>query len=103
MSNLVPADSIEKIVGIARHATDHYGRADSAEKTVYILHSQECKDSTPDLRDCPFSIALDRGIEHFWPWTGWRHVQDQAVRLEISRGYLVPDWPAVKAAKEAKS
>lgn len=96
MTDLVDPTQIEQIVGAPRHPTDHYGRAVSAEETVYILHSQECKDSTEDLRDCPFSIALDRGILHFWPWAGWRRVQDEPVRLEISRGYLVPDLTVVK-------
>lgn len=75
MSDLVDPAIIEQIVGKKRHRTRHYGRAVSREQTVYILHSQECRDSTPDLRDCPFSLALDRGIEV----EHWR--QDAAVRL----------------------
>ena len=54
MSNLVPAEDIERIVGAQRHASRHYGRAVSAEQTVYILHSQQCKDSGIDLCDCEF-------------------------------------------------
>lgn len=96
MSNLVPAGTIEEIVGTRRHRTDHYGRAVSAEQTVYILHSQQCRDTTPDLRDCPYSIALDRGIEHPLPWTGWRRVQDKPTRLSIANGYLMPDFPDYK-------
>ncbi len=92
MSDLVPGSEIERIVGIERHATEHYGRAVSAEGVVYILHSQQCKDSGVDLRECPFSVALDLGIEDAPPWTGWRRVQDQAVRLDIARGYLMPDF-----------
>ena len=63
MSELVHPDRIEEIVGAKRRATDHIARAVSAEQEVYILHSQECRDGTPDLRTCPFSIALDQGIE----------------------------------------
>lgn len=37
-----------------------------------------------------FSLALDRGIEHVLPWSRWRHVQDQPVKVEVLRGYLVP-------------
>ncbi len=40
-----PADQIEQIVGIRRHSQAHFGRAVSAERTVYILHSQRCLDS----------------------------------------------------------
>lgn len=97
MSEIVPADRIEEIVGVKRHPTDHYGRAVSDEQTVYILHSQQCKDTT-DLRDCPFSLVLDLGIKHHYPWTGWRRVQDQAVKLEIARGFLMPDFAAYKDA-----
>lgn len=97
MTDLVPADDIERIVGVKRHPTQHYGRAVSAKQTVYILHSHYCKDSGRDLRECPFSLALDRGIEHFYPWTGWRRVQDRPVRLEISRGYLMPEFAAYRA------
>lgn len=96
MAELVPADQIEGIVGVDRHATEHWGRAVSAEETVYILHSQECQDSDVDLRRCPFTLALDRGIQHYLPWSGWRHVQDRPVRLEIFQGFLVPDLLTVK-------
>jgi hypothetical protein len=99
VSQIVPAEQIETIVGVKRQATEHWGRAVSAEETVYILHSQECKDSTPDLRECPFSIALDRGIDSAFPWTGWRRVQDKATRLEIVRGYLWPDFADYKAGR----
>ena len=64
MSQLVPAEEIEGIVGVTRHATQHWGRAVSAEQTVYILHSQECLDDPEwGLQDCPYSRALDQGID----------------------------------------
>ena len=100
MSDLVDPTEIEAIVGVARHQSEHWGRASSAERTVYILHSRECRESGIDLRECPFSIALDRGIEHAFPWTGWRRVQDRPVRLEIARGYLMPDFATYRAARE---
>lgn len=107
MSNLVPPDIIEEIVGTRRHPTEHYGRAISADQHVYILHSQQCRDSTPDLRDCPYSVALDRGIEHPYPWTGWRRVQDKPTMLTISRGYLMPDFAdykdGINKAREVQS
>lgn len=88
MSNLVPAEDIERIVGVARHQTKHYGRADSAEETVYVLHSRDCKDSGIDLRDCPYSIALDRGIH----MDRWSNYQDRPMELWVSagNGRLVP-------------
>ena len=67
MSNLVPPSEIEGIVGAHRHAVSHFGRAVSSEQTVYILHSRECVDSGVDLRDCPFSVALDKGIDLVGP------------------------------------
>jgi len=85
MSDLVPADRIEAIVGAARHATDHIGRAVSYEATVYILHSQECRDSGVDLRECPYSLALDLGID----LSAW--VEDAPVRLAIVDDLLMPE------------
>ena len=88
MSDLVPADRIETIVGARRHLIDHIGRAVSAEDTVYILHSHACKDSGIDLRDCAFSLALDDGIDP----DEWE--QDVATALAITDdGRLVPCDP----------
>lgn len=92
MSDLVPADRIEEVVGAPRHRTEHIGRAVSDEQTVYILHSHECRDSGIDLRECEYSVALDLGIDHRLPWASWRRVQDRPVRLRIHYdGWLVPD------------
>lgn len=63
MTERVPADEIENIVGRKRSVKDHYARAVSAEQTVYILHSRECLATHADLRECPWSLALDRGID----------------------------------------
>ena len=63
MTDIVPADDIERIVGVPRSRYDHYGKAVSAEQRVYILHSQLCIGLYRDLRECPFSQALDLGID----------------------------------------
>ena len=87
MSEFVPADEIERIVGINRHATRHYACAVSAEQTVYILHSSLCKDSGVDLRECFFSLALDNGLDLCY----WEGVEDQPVRVTINRSRrLIP-------------
>lgn len=66
MSNLVPAEMIEKIVGFPRHPYLHYGSAKSEDGLFYILHSEECLTKNEDLRTCEFSIEMDlRGVE-FW-------------------------------------
>jgi hypothetical protein len=89
VADLVPAQDIERIVGVQRHSTEHWGRAVSAEQRVYILHSQECLDD-PDwgLQDCLFSLALDQGID----LADW--VEDVPVRLDIKsdarRDWLIP-------------
>lgn len=80
MTNLVPATDIEQIVGAVRHPTLHVARAVSAEQTVYILHSQQCLDSGRDLRQCPFSLALDNGID----LDDWSASQDIAVIVMLS-------------------
>lgn len=82
MSDLVP--NAEGVVGVPRHETDHYARAVSPEQTVYILHSRECLGIFDDLRDCPFSKALDRGINP----ERWSGFEDRAVRVRVSASTL---------------
>jgi hypothetical protein len=86
MTNLVPADDIERILGTSRHRKVHYGRAVSSEQTVYILHSKQCLDSGIDLRDCRFSTALACGIREE-PWDGF---EDMPVVLGIWNSRLIP-------------
>jgi hypothetical protein len=88
MTNLVPADQIERLVGARRHPLAHLGRAVSAEQTVYILHSHACKDSGIDLRACDYSRALDRGID---PIDWQHHHLDRVVTLQHAHGWLMPD------------
>lgn len=86
MTDLVPSDAIEQIVGVGRHDTKHWGRAISAEQTVYILHSQQCLDSGVDLRDCPYSLALDDGIDI----DDW--IQDVPVLLTLNERGDLEAW-----------
>ncbi len=90
MTDLVPTDQIERIVGARRHPHQHLGRAVSAEQTVYILHSERCRDSGIDLRDCAYSKALDNGIDPDW----WKGHEDQAVALGPYHGRLIPLTPS---------
>lgn len=85
MSELVPADEIERIVGAERHLTHHYARAVSAEKMVYVLHSFSCKNSGRDLRNCLFSRALDNGIDEY----DWSDMEDQPVRVTITKSQRI--------------
>jgi hypothetical protein len=84
VTRLVPSETIEGIVGARRHPTEHLGRAVSKEQTVYVLHSEQCRDSGTDLRECPFSLALDSGIDDGY----WEGAEDRPVRLAIT-----PGWP----------
>ena len=61
MSDLVDPAIIEAVVGTKRSKTLHYGIAMSDTGLFYILHSELCLSLHDDLRDCPFSIALDKG------------------------------------------
>lgn len=93
MSELVDSSEIEAIVGVQRHATDHYGRAVSASQTFYILHSQECRDSTNDLRECIYSQALDHGLRP----SLWRPFEDKPVQLIVVGDTLAPvRWTEVR-------
>jgi hypothetical protein len=81
MTDKVPTEDIEEIVGIKRHPTIHYGKAISDTAVFFILHSQRCFNSTPDLRKCEFSLALDNGVQ--FP------VEDETLVLGIHVEYLV--------------
>ena len=64
MTDIVPSEDIESIVGTYRRRYSHIGYADYHTGTFYILHSEICKETCPDLRDCDYSIALDNnGVE----------------------------------------
>ena len=89
MSDLVPTEDIERIVGASRRQKMHIGRAVSSEQTVYILHSKECLHSGIDLRDCVFQVALNRGID----MDLWSGHEDCPVELAIlGAGDLAPLW-----------
>ena len=88
MTNIVSPNRIEEIVGVRRHDQAHYGRAVSTEQTFYILHSQRCLDSGVDLRECRYSVALDRGIE----MEVWDDLQDRPVVLGLGQDRLVPSF-----------
>lgn len=87
MSDHVDPEVIEQIVGVKRHPTRHYARAVSAEQTVYVLHSEECRATYDDLRDCPWTLALDRGIDEY----DWSDREDVPVLVRVRDGRLIPD------------
>lgn len=86
MSDLVSRRRISRIVGAKRHDTFHLAKAVSAEQRVYILHSKECVKSHRDLRDCPYSVALDQGINP----KEW--VEDVPILVVIRDGRLFPEF-----------
>ena len=88
MSRLEDSKDIEKIVGAKRHGIDHIGRAVSAEKRIYVLHSKECVSTGIDVRECLYSVASDLGLD----LELWEDQQDAPVRLEIcpDEGDLLP-------------
>lgn len=88
MTELVPRTEIERLVGAKRQENAHLGRIDTREEVMYILHSQECKDTTPDLRECPYSKALDLGLFNIDRWKGF---YDMSVSLSLdAKGRLNP-------------
>ena len=84
MSNPVDRDKIESIVGAQRHTRAHWARAVSKEQTVYVLHSHNCLEDYEDLRDCPYSLALDNGINV----DDW--IQDKPTIVTIVNNRLTP-------------
>ena len=90
MTTTVPADEIERAVGVRRRGY-HVARAVSAEQQVYILHSRACRGlhdrGLRDVRNCPWSRALDRGINE----RDWSGMEDVPVVVDIDHhGDLVP-------------
>lgn len=63
MSSLVNASIVERIVGRERHPILHWARLNPDDQTVTILHSQACIETSTDLRECRFSLAMDRGVD----------------------------------------
>ncbi len=86
MTERVPTDRIEVLVGTSRHPSLHLARAVSSEETVYILHSEHCRESRSDLRGCPYSEALDDGID----LGAWDQFQDRPVVVWLAHGELLP-------------
>lgn len=80
MSDKVLADQIEGIVGRRRDSDRHYGRAVSDEEVFYILHSDRCLRKYQDLRDCPFSLAMDNRLSF--------SVEDEVLILHVKDGTL---------------
>lgn len=79
MSIRVDPELIEGIVGAPRHDTEHIARGVTSEKQFYILHPKQCLEAYEDLRECPFSRALDQGVL-MDPWRGW---EDRPVIVEV--------------------
>lgn len=90
MTDLVPRDKIEAIVGCSRSRDWHRGRAVSATNTFYILHSESCLASGIDLRDCEYSLGLDDGIDTDI-WADW---MDRPVPLKLTEFGLEPTTEA---------
>lgn len=86
MTDTVPADRIEQIVGADRDPDRHWARAVSDEQQVYILHSNVCLAERDDPRNCPLSLALDRGIDV----AEWAGHEDKPVRITTRNGRLIP-------------
>lgn len=84
MTDIVPAEDIQRIVGTYRREHLHVARAVSADQRVYILHSKACLSIRPDLRECPWSLALDEGID----LDEW--VEDVPLTVGIKDGRLRP-------------
>lgn len=91
MADPVPADDIERIVGVRRQDV-HFARAVTSELRVYVLHSFECRRTVLDLRECHFSIALDAGIDA----DDWDGLYDTPVWVTVLNGRLIPVKKSLK-------
>lgn len=86
--HMTDAEILEHFGGAdARHRTRHTAKAVSAEQRVYILHSWDCKNNVRDLRSCPYSAALDHGIDI----ERWAPHEDKVVFCEVIYTYVGPE------------
>lgn len=93
MSERVPADQIEEIVGVERHPTEHRARCDTEAQMVYVLHSHACVQTGVDLRLCRFSRALNRTIDD--RWRGWED-RPVVVSIDPETHRLIPNAAATE-------
>jgi hypothetical protein len=84
MTELVNPEEIEEIVGKQRSDLVHWAKAVSEEKKVYLLHPTKCLKDESDLRNCPYSRALDNGID-IREW-----IEDVPLEVEVGDGHLRP-------------
>ena len=87
VTNLVDPSDIEIIVGAKRDETFHIGWFNSPGGIFYILHSQQCVSSEPDLRDCEYSKSLD---EHWVDVLEWTEGVPRFIKL--GDGQIEPMW-----------
>ena len=93
MSERVPARDIERIVGVKRHQSRHVIRV-TASWRAFILHPHDCLALYDDLRDCPWSLALDRG-------DAWLP-DDKPHYVRVRDGQLVADMDPIPTAREGE-
>ena len=85
MTHRVPADQIEALVGAKRHQSRHIIRGGEVSGIAYILHPHTCLKRHTDLRECPWSLALDR--DDVWlPDNGPHYVNLRAGQLIADLG-----------------
>ena len=102
MTDLVPADSIEQIVGVRRDPFLHIARAipadlapssqDPSKGTIYLMHPTNCpmRLLNRPLTECRFSHALDVPFpEEHLPY------DEPVVVLVGHRGQLIPSTTSV--------
>ena len=84
MSERVPSNQIEGIVGAKRHQSEHIIRGDDETGLTYILHPHDCLAQWGgDLSLCSLSIALDT----FGVWLP----DNRPHRVRLRRGRLIAD------------
>lgn len=96
MTDLVPTEDIERIVGARRLPAHHVARFNSEDQRTYILHSIECFEEEPDLRECDYSLSLDWyglwGIDDDLPEDGYDWPEDTPIVVTLDEdGFLAPD------------
>lgn len=93
MTRPVDPSTVEAIIGLPRRLHQHLARVvdRDGDDGVFIMHSKMCVALTPDLRTCPYSLALDLGVADV---PGWHDENGEPVRetvqVVLRRGRLMP-------------
>ena len=86
MTTRVSDDKIEALVGAYREESRHIARISTREGAIYILHPNNCKRRSIDLRLCSYSESIDKGLDE----AEWEGNWDKPMYVKLIKGKVLP-------------